>query len=147
MLFAIAAYGIVLSLVLASAVVANVTTARKRNVNASLKVRASYLTRRPLNFRSAPACSTVFAEDLESVKLKKSPCVLQDKVNGQHDTESEKLLNGKKPEVVNVDSKPPTRPFVLYAIVFLILFGAAAAVIFFTMSESTPIHHPPIVHS
>jgi len=60
-----------------------------------------------------------------------------EQVNGQHDKESKKPLNGKKPEVVSVDSKPPTRPFVLYAIVFLVLLGAAAAVAYFTMSESS----------
>ncbi len=63
-------------------------------------------------------------------------CALQDKPNGQHDKESKKPLNGQKiPEVVS-DTPVKTRPFVLYAVLLMVLLGGAATGAYFAKGET-----------
>ena len=60
----------------------------------------------------------------------------QEKTNGHIDREEKRTLNGKaKGEAIPV-STPKTRPYVLYAVLVMLLLGAAAAIVSFTVGVS-----------
>ncbi|BDA50251.1 hypothetical protein COCOBI_15-3800 [Coccomyxa sp. Obi] len=72
------------------------------------------------------------------------------KANGHLNMEEKKPLNGKAKEEAIPVSAPKTRPYVLYAVLFMLLLGAAAAVVSFAMGHfsrettwSPPTCEPP----
>ncbi len=65
----------------------------------------------------------------------------QEKANGHINKEEKRPLNGKAHREAVPGSAPKTRPYVLYAILIMLLLGAAAALVSFAMGGSSVAQH------